>query len=214
MSSSDDDIQNKPIKPYGPQCHILVGPMYSGKSTKQNQILTRISDTYACAGIKVTKVNHKIDKRETVRVDKKRGLTSHSSSPIGLSNTIDVQIVADIKDVNVVDYDVIGVDEAQFFGGLKDTVLSWLKLGKIVYISGLDSFSNGNICGEVIQLLPYAQTFKKLTATCIFCINNGKVGKIAMLTACKISKTNNIMVGGKNLYTPACFKCHLKHNVN
>lgn len=192
------------------QCHIIVGPMCSGKTGHQNVELTRWADS---SHYKVVKINSAKDVRSTAGVDLKRGLTSHSSSFRGLSDKITVLNIMNIKDVKIHRFDIIGIDEAQFFPGLKDTVLSWLKLGKIVYISSLDSYSNGELCGEVTKLLPYAQSFVKINANCNFCMKLN-IHRPGIMTASNVKKTSDIMVGGTTEYSPACYDCHTKYNVN
>lgn len=204
-------IDSPKITPQGSigQCHVRVGPMFSGKTGHLNAELTRWADS---THYKVLRVNYVKDVRETTSVDLKTGITSHSSSFKGLSDAIDIQKVGSIDEVRTDGYDVIGIDEAQFYTDLKTYVIKWLHEGKIIYITGLDSYSNGKICQVIADLLPYANSFSKLTANCKFCMER-HIMRPAIMTASNIKKTSDIQIGGMSEYSPVCFECHCEHNV-
>jgi len=205
-------VNSPKITPQGSigQCHVRVGPMFSGKTGHLNAELTRWADSTPYS---VLRVNYTKDIRETKSVDKKSGITSHSSSFKGFSDSIAIQTVSSIDDVNADNYDVIGIDEAQFYLDIKSYVIKWLHEGKIIYITGLDSYSNGNIAQVIVELLPYASTFSKLTANCRFCMER-HIMRPAIMTASNIKKKNDVQIGGLNEYSPVCFECHCQHNVD
>lgn len=200
------------ITPQGPigQCHVTVGPMFAGKTGHLNAELTRWADS---THYTVLRINYSKDIRDTTSIDHKSGITSHSSSFRGISDKIAIQTVSDLEEAHVDDYDVIGMDEAQFYTGIKKYVLRWLRDGKIIYVTGLDGFSNGELFGEITQLLPYATTFSKLTATCKFCMESS-ILRCAIMSASIKKRDGSVCVAGQNQYSAACFECHELHNID
>ena len=76
--------------------------------------------------------------------------------------------------------------------------------GKTIYVSACDATFQRKPFGKVHELLPLAETVKKLTAKCGFC------GKEAAYTF-KIVEGNEIVLpGGENEYKAACRKCHIE----
>jgi len=177
--------------------------MFSGKSTWLNRRLTTMADQ----GIKVLKIIHSDDERETPGGNSDCG-TSHHSSFFGLSEKIDCIKVNDIKSVDADGYSVIGIDESQFFEGLCDTVKKWVDSGKHVKIAGLDGDSNKQPFGETLCLVPFCDDIKKLNAICTSCL---KDTGIACVGSCKAIFTKRIieaegqkLVGGAESYIPTC----------
>nr|QBK91152.1 MAG: thymidine kinase [Pithovirus LCPAC202] len=193
------------------QCHIYIGPMCSGKTLKINNELTMASDT----GLKVLRIGHKDDIRNTASVDVENGITTHHSQFMKLSTKIKSVLVSKLSEVDPNGYHVIGIDEGQFFPDLYLQVKNWvLNLGKIVYIASLDADSNLELFGQVTKLIPIAETVTKKTARCIFCLENesGLIITPAVSTVCKVEKVGQTLVGGLESYSPACLKCWLEHN--
>ena len=75
-----------------------------------------------------------------------------------------------MNELDLLNFEVIGIDEAQFFEHLKSSVLELVKQKKIVIIAGLDNY-NQNIFHEIMSLIPYATEVKKLTSLCDCCID-------------------------------------------
>lgn len=192
------------------ECYIRVGPMYSGKTGFMNAELTRLADSTPW---KILRISYIDDIRDTAGIDENNRITSHHSSFKGLSDKIDVQIVRHLADVKSDGYHVIGVDEGQFYDDLYDNVMKWMNDGKRVYVSSLDSYSNGKLAGQVCQLLPVSNSFVKLTANCFYCMNDGII-RAAVLTVCEVNKDTDVHIGGSDSYRPACYECHRDHNIS
>jgi thymidine kinase len=201
---------SKCIPTVDPECHIRVGPMFSGKTGFMNAELTRLADSTPW---KVLRISYIDDIRETAGVDVINRITSHSSSFKGLSDNIDVQMVKCLREVKAKDYHVIGIDEGQFYPDLYESVMKWMKAGKRIYVSSLDSYSNGKLAGQVSKLLPYSNSFIKLTANCTYCMGKGII-RDAVLTTCEFNKETDVHIGGSDKYSPACFNCHREHNIS
>jgi len=193
------------------ELHIRVGPMFSGKTVYLNAQLTNWAD--GPHNVNVLRIGHSMDIRKTAGFDAKNNITSHSSSFATLSSKINTKSTDDLDKIDIENFDIIGIDEAQWFKELAKTVINWLNQGKIIYISSLDAYSNGNVCGEATQLIGYCSTFKKLTADCVYCSELSH-RRPAIITASRIKKNGNIHVGGSAEYAPACLNCHSQYNIN
>lgn len=102
---------------------IIFGPMFSGKSTRLRYLLTRDSDV----GMNCLYITHSDDVRgldqKTIR-DKVS--TTHHSSAGSLSDKITQVAVSNLKNINIDEFNVIGIDEGQFFDDLEKMVRRWL----------------------------------------------------------------------------------------
>jgi thymidine kinase len=188
--------------------HLIFAPMFAGKTTKLIHELVRRADI----GIKVLYINHISDERETTGVD--NNVTTHSSQFVKLSDKINSIKVSDLSNVNVDNYQVIGIDEAQFFDkSMVNVILNWVdNLGKIVFCAGLDGDYMRRHFGYMIELIPHCTTMIKLNAKCHKCLEEIKVTDIIILdnvatapfTARIISSKEQMLVGGSDMYVPLC----------
>lgn len=188
--------------------HLRFGPMFSGKSQELKRSLT----TYADTGFKVLLVTSSADTRPGVR-----GFSTHSSSGGDLSELITCQTVSLLSQVDVSGFDVVGVDEGQFFSDLLQAVPSWLNLGKVIFVAGLDGDFRRRRFGDILDLIPLADTAVKLCAVCMECCRSRKPGDpvspVPAPYSAKISGTTDVVqVGGKDLYVPVCQAHYLSLN--
>lgn len=193
-------IQNiLPFRPpvRGGSLTVFTGPMFSNKTSHL------ISNITCCADIsekhKTTLINHSFDNR-----DEEHKVSSHSSTYKGLSDKVVVQSCSNLKDADVDDFCTIGIDEAQFFGDLVETVEKWLNKGKHIVVSGLDSGANGKIFGHIHELLHLADSFTKLSAVCTICLE--ETGNIVPAPfTCKRSSNGKLVdIGNCDKYYPTC----------
>jgi thymidine kinase len=116
-----------------------------------------------------------------------------------------VVIASALESVDVAKYDVIGVDEGQFFADL-DVCERWAQQGKVVIVAMLDGtyarqpFPNGCLA----RLLPHAETVVKLSAVC----GCGADAAFTMLTSTETVDASGELVGGAERYKAACRECH------
>jgi thymidine kinase len=159
--------------------HIIVGPMFSGKSTELLRRLHRASIAKKVLLISPTK-----DTRVSSSIISSRG---GAQSPC-------VKITG-FKDIPQEEYNhaqVVGIDEAQFFdNGLVPFIINALRDGKEVQLSGLDADADGKAWLPFLELIPIALSVIKLTALCVVCND----GTEAPHTACKVDRTERILVG-------------------
>jgi thymidine kinase len=179
-----------------PSIDLIIGPMCSGKSS---ELIRRLA-IYSEMDMKVLYINSAFDTRTD------NTFSTHNGT-IGQLPFTSVKI-PDIQHYDVSDYDVIGIDEAQFFKGLKDTVLRWVnEQKKLVVIAGLNGDYNMKPFGEVLDLVSYSETLTKLSAFCILCKNRDRTIRPAYFTKRITSEDATVLIGGKEKYKPVCRQC-------
>jgi thymidine kinase len=190
----------------------FVGPMFSGKTTKMLQSVTMYADI-SKGGKKPLIINHSFDKnRKAGNGEGDLPISSHSSQYNGVSKNVDTIYTHNLSDVNVDDYDVIGIDECQFYPDLFETVRYWITIGKHIYCSGLDGCYKAENFGQTHMLLPMSDEFTKLSAVCHVCLKGCKEDVITPNSFVKApftskiagNKTKKIETGSSDIYIPTC----------
>lgn len=108
---------------------------------------------------------------------------------------------------------VVGIDEAQFFGDhVVSVVESLLKLGSRVIVSGLDLTYQGKPFHPIPHLLALADEVVKLHAVCARCLGNASRSYRLVESPAESPSdgTNPIFVGGAESYEPRCLACFNK----
>lgn len=104
-------------------------------------------------------------------------------------------------------YDVVVVDEAQFFPDLHRWVTTWADETPVhMVVAGLDGTSDRNPFGEVLRLLPHAEEVLRLTALCAVCRDGTKAtfSQRIVLPADTEEQMGDVLVGGADSYRPVC----------
>lgn len=103
------------------------------------------------------------------------------------------------------DVEVVGVDEAQFFGdNLVEVCQTLANRGVRVIIAGLDTDYLGKPFGPMPRLMAVAEDVQKVHAICVRC------GKLAQHSH-RLSKSKDLVVlGEKDVYEPLCRDCYNK----
>lgn len=182
--------------------HIIIGPMYSGKTT---EILRRLN-IYSEMGFDTLYINTKLDNRSD------KDFSTHSSF-IGSCGKIDTLSVFNLNECKemIEKYKIIGIDEAQMFSGLKEFVLNLVEDGKkTVILGGLNGDFQRNKFGEVIDLIPYCDSVEKLTPFCLTCCQEGSYTNALFSKRLDSNNRETVVIGGKNEYIPVCRKCYKK----
>lgn len=186
---------------------IITGPMYSAKTTTLISKVTLHADVQE--NCKCLIINSSVDNRDISNI-----ISSHSSSYNGLSPKIDVVSTDCLEKVDVSNYDIISIDEINFFTNIKESIEKWLNLNKLIYISGLDSDYMGNPFGELSTIYHMAEDIIKLKAICAICCKNNPEERCleritkASFTGKLLKNDSLIHVGGKDVYLPMCRKHH------
>jgi thymidine kinase len=105
------------------------------------------------------------------------------------------------------DYDVVGIDEAQFFDDEIVAVCNILAdRGTRVIVAGLDMDYTGKPFGPIPALLATAEHVDKVHAVCISC------GGLAQYSYRKIDRQGLVVLGETDNYEPLCRQCFLEKN--
>ena len=169
--------------------------MYSGKTTE----LLRQVNRHRAIGHKVLVINHTIDNRYN-----DKGISTHDNYTVKSikSNTL--------KQINITlglhEYDVIAIDEGQFFEDLQEYVKIFVEeYNKIVLIAGLTGDYKREKFGQILDLIPFATTLQHTKALCVNC----KDGREASFTAKITESKEQIDVGASDKYKAVCRWCYL-----
>ena len=174
---------------------LILGPMFSSKSTS---LLARL-ERDMIAKKKVVLLRPASDTR---------GFLTHSGK---ILTELQEKFVEDLKDVDVSEFSVIGIDEGQFHKGLKSFCLRQSREGKKVYVSALHATSESQMFEEVVNLIPFCDGgIIKLNGVCSNCGSDH--GNYSFYKAG--SKTEKFSVGGLNKYTCLCEKCYFESMLN
>ena len=172
---------------------VFTGPMGSGKT---NRMLTELQ--------KMANVT----KRPTALISPKLtrfgsdGITSHTcQGEVSVSPNIDKYFVENIAEVDLDKYVYVGIDEAQFFNDLEETI-DRHKLGdKSFYVSGLTHDSDNNVWGQIQSLFKLSTRFHKYSSYCTLCAPELIP---ANYTFANFDKREVVHVGGMESYIPLC----------
>lgn len=193
------------------EIHIFTGPMASGKTTTLLEKLHRYSNV--CEE-RVLLINYLGDQRGddcTNSCDAAgHGVSTHLygdvSKHVVLGKYIDAIRVTRLNEISskkLSKYNVVGIDEAQFYPDLYDFVeRNFHQKQMTYYVSGLCTDSENRSFGEIDRLLPLATTFKKMTAICAHCDRKKMVP--AAYTLSVKQKETQVAFGGLDEYKPVC----------
>ena len=180
-----------PILPNSPEntrIEIILGCMYSGKSTE----LLRLTKRYQAIGKNILLINHTNDIRTGNSVKTHRNETENA---LKITNLMDMFSISNQKTA-IIKADVIGIDEAQFFGDLYEFVLAIEQFGKTIIISGLDGDSDRKPFGQILQCIPLCDRVVKLTAMDMV----DEDGTPAIFTKRIVKKEGQVLVGATESY--------------
>lgn len=174
---------------------VIAGPMFSGKSEELIRRLKRA----IIARLRVRCFKPIIDSRYH-----HSAIASHSQQTIDAIPVNDVPAMAGIVLQHLADFDVIGIDEAQFFDDqLVNFVNTLVRANKRVIIAGLDTTFAGEPFRPIPDLLAIADEVVKLSAICIRC------GAPAVHSQRLGNNSDTVQVGTTGLYEARCRSCFI-----
>ena len=173
---------------------VICGSMFSGKT---EELLRRVKRA------KIVKQKIKIFKpKKDVRYDKKK-VISHDQNSIKSKPVSDSRKIIKLSEK----FEVIGIDEAQFFDDSIVEVCNELaNQGKRVIVSGLDMDYKGKPFGPMPNLLAIAEYVTKVHAVC------SKSGKMASYTHRIVESDDLILLGDTKKYQALSRKEFIKSN--
>jgi len=171
---------------------VICGSMFSGKTEELIRRLNRARIARQKVEIFKPAVDTRYDETDVVSHDAK----AVSSTPV--ENATQILFYAQ-------DFEVVGIDEAQFFGEELVSVCNELaRNGKRVVVAGLDMDYLGNPFGPIPNLMATAEYVTKVHAICIRC------GNLANYSHRTVKDDNLVMLGETDAYEPLCRRCFLK----
>lgn len=135
--------------------NLIIGPMFSGKSTI---LLTRYR-RYQIAGKRCLLVKYAKDKRYD---SSEEMLVTHDQLSYKATSCHQLE---DIKSL-VKNYDVICIDEIQFYPDASYYCDLWANAGKIVEVCGLNGDYRRQPFAQISLLIPLAEHISFVTAVC------------------------------------------------
>ena len=170
---------------------VICGSMFSGKTEELIRRLKRAE----IAQMKVEIYKPKIDSRYSVE-----HIVSHNQLKM---KSIMVNTALDILEQSK-NADVVGIDEAQFFGDdLVHVCHTLAKNKKRVVIAGLDTDYKGNPFGPMPNIMCEADYLDKLRAICVQCGNPATYSQRLTLD------DNQVVIGETDVYEARCRNCYL-----
>ena len=174
---------------------IIIGCMYSGKTTR----LLELYNMYGFCDIQCCVINYNKDQRYH-----STKLSTHDSRMIDSINT---NLLGDVIDQYLDQFEVFLINEGQFFEDLYEVVSRLVdKHHKKVYVCGLDGDFKRNKFGQILDLVPICDKITKQYAICSKCRDGTKACFSMRLT----HETEQICIGSDN-YIPVCRECYHKY---
>jgi len=170
---------------------VICGSMFSGKTEELIRRLNRARIANQKVEVFKPSVDTRYDEVDVVSHDEKK------TTSIPVQNASQILFYAE-------DFEVVGIDEAQFFDDeLVDVCNQLAENGKRVLVSGLDMDFKGNPFGPMPQLMAIAEYVTKVHAICIRC------GNAANYSHRTVTDDKLVMLGETEAYEPLCRKCFL-----
>ncbi|XP_040041839.2 thymidine kinase, cytosolic [Gasterosteus aculeatus] len=181
-------LPNSPRKARG-QIQVIFGPMFSGKSTELMRRVRRFQVAqYDCLVIKYT--------RDTRYSD--TGMATHDKSTM---EAVPASCLGEMRPLALAAC-VIGIDEGQFFPDTVEFCEEMANLGKTVIVAALDGTFQRKPFGNILNLIPLAESVVKLHAVCMQCYKEAAYTK-------RIGAEKEVeVIGGADKYQAVCRTCY------
>ncbi|CAH2291430.1 thymidine kinase, cytosolic [Pelobates cultripes] len=170
---------------------VIFGPMFSGKSTELMRRVRRFQIAqYKCMVIKYAK-----DTRYS-----KEHLSTHDKNTMAAVSACILQEVSK----EALTCSVIGIDEGQFFPDIVDFCEEMANQGKTVIVAALDGTFQRKAFGDILNLVPLAESVVKLNAVCMECYRE------AAYTQRLGTEKEVEVIGGADKYHSVCRQCYFQ----
>ena len=185
---------------------LILGSMFAGKSSMAIQKVRRAQSL----GWKCCVLTSAIDVRYDSSASSIRTHSTESMPAIGVRTLLEALYVDTYLQAKLVI-----IEEGQFFPDLYDVVMRMVEEDmKEVIVVGLDGDANRKPFGQILDLIPKADSYMKLTAFCKLCkdgtpgIFSAKV--LAFADANAKAEEKQICVGAEDMYMAVCRKHYLE----
>ena len=178
----------------GGKIKLILGPMFSGKSTRLVETVRK----YTYKNKKTVLVNFIFDKRYSENSQ----IVTHD---LNKYDSLSCQLLGEIYD-QIKNYDVIGIDEGQFYSDVVNVSEKLAYNGKIVIIAALSGNFKMEPFETVSKLISKADKIKLMKAYCFYC------HKVAGFSLRIVDSKETILIGASEAYRPVCKGCYYKYN--
>ena len=169
---------------------LILGPMFSGKSTRLIEAIRK--------SVYRNKKSIMIKFIGDQRYSKKSEVVTHDLIKY---DSIECSNLSESFDA-LREYDIIGVDEGQFFPDLVEISEKLAHLKKTVIIAALNGDFRMEPFPVIARIIPKADKIKLLKAYCFNCHKDAKF-------SLRIVQSNEtVLIGAGESYKPACRECH------
>ncbi|XP_065191590.1 thymidine kinase, cytosolic-like [Sycon ciliatum] len=173
------------------QIQVIIGPMFSGKTT---ELIRRIR-RFEVAQHKALLIKYDQDNRYDNECVATHDRHLASNTKTTKSSTLLPLMKQAIK------FNVVGIDEGQFFPDIVEFCETLARHGKTVIVAALDGTFQRQAFGDVLNLIPLAESVVKLKAVCMHCCQD------ASFTRRLGQETEVEVIGGADKYVAVCRKC-------
>ena len=170
---------------------LILGPMFSGKSTRLIEQMRK----YVYKAKKTIMVKYYADQRYS----EKSEVVTHDLIKY---DSINCKLLRNSFDT-LKQYDVIGIDEGQFFADLVEICEELALMGKIILIAALNGDFRMEPFPVIQRIISKSDKIKLLKAYCFNCHKDAKF-------SLRIVQSNEtVLIGAGEAYKPACRECHV-----
>lgn len=167
--------------------NLIIGPMFAGKTS---MLLNRFK-RYTIGGKKCLMIKYKGDTRYD-----DTNVVTHDGHKIPATCC---SLLSEIESSYKLDiYDVICIDEIQFYEDAPEFCEKWANKGKIIECSGLSGTFKRHPFPVISKLVPLCEDIQFLTA---ICIESGQPASFSKLNINSTSDDSAINIGGCDKYT-------------
>jgi len=171
---------------------VICGSMFSGKTEELIRRLNRARIARQTVEIFKPAIDVRYHAQDVVSHDE----NAIHSTPV--QTAVQILLYAN-------DFDVVGIDEAQFFDPELVNVCNKLAdMGTRVIVAGLDMDYTGKPFGPIPALVATAEFVDKVHAVCIEC------GGLAQYSHRTVETKGLVVLGETDRYEPLCRSCYLK----
>ena len=183
----------------GGYLHLILGPMFAGKTTKLFNIIENLKENN---NNNFLLIKHIIDKRYNSSTTNIINHNQKSIDCIGLDKLIDI-----ITNEQYINNKYILIDEGQFFSDIIEFIkIAIEKDNKHIYITGLNGDSNRNPFSNISKLISIANKVDILDSNCSYCDDKG------IFTLRTTTSKKKILIGDDKIYKPVCRKHYIQYN--
>ena len=170
---------------------LIIGPMFSGKSTRLIEQMRK----YVYKAKKTIMVKYYADQRYS----EKSEVVTHDLIKY---DSINCKLLRNSFET-LKQYDVIGIDEGQFFADLVEVCEELALMGKNILIAALNGDFRMEPFPVIQRIISKADKIKLLKAYCFNCHKDAKF-------SLRIVQSNEtVLIGAGEAYKPACRECHV-----